>query len=169
MKHPAVLILVLCLGTSLLAQRQDPIEQFYKKYRQVENATHMNVGGLLLDLATTFTKEEDAKQLLARVRRLRVLTVPGRELVAAEDLLSLRQSVLGNGFEELIMVRDGESLVNVYLQENDEAIIEQVFILVEEPQEVTLVSLFGKLRYEDLQHLDLGGPGGDALQRAEVP
>jgi hypothetical protein len=169
MKHLIVSCLILCFGTSLLAQGQDPIQSFYKKYRKVEDATHLNIGGLLLDIATTFSEEEDAKALLARVHRLRVLTVPGADVVATEDLLSLRQQVLGSGFEELIMVRDGDSLVNIYLQENEEAIIEQLFIMVEGADEVTLVNLSGSLRYEDLRHLDLGGPGGAALQTAAVP
>lgn len=169
MKNTFLLIILACTTYMAIGQG-DPIRHFYNKHKSVANATHINIGGILLDIATKYTDEEESKALLARINRLRILTVPNEsKAISDSELLSLRQSVLSDDFEELVMVRNKGSFVNVYMQEDEQDIIRQVLILVEDKEEVTMVSLLGKMRYEDLKHIDLGGEAGEALELVEVP
>ncbi len=154
MRNLLMLSIFLGLSVHLFAQSYDPIESFYQKYKAIEDANHLKVSGLLLNLAIPFVKEKEARQLLPKVRRLRILTIPGSASVATADLLSLRQSVLGNNFDELISVRDGGDLFQVYLQEDKDGLVRQLFVVVEATDALTLINLRCKLHYSDIPNFD---------------
>lgn len=144
----------------------DPVKAFFNKYKHTEEASNISLGGWMLDFAASHSDDDEAGSFIRKIDRLRVLSLPNSADVDPADLLSLRQSTLANNFEELMQVRDGSELVNIYLRENEEAITD-VLIVVTDDTELTLVSLTGYLLLEDLKELDLDIEGTEALENVE--
>ncbi|MEZ4985395.1 MAG: DUF4252 domain-containing protein [Saprospiraceae bacterium] len=157
-------VLLLTLATSGLFAQQKAIERFFNQYQGVENATHLNISGNMLEWISNAKDENGDYRFASRLKGLRVLSLPSSITVDASEVLHLRQSILANRFEELIRVRDGKELVNIYLLENNQQVIEEVVILVEGETEFTLVSLTGELYREDLHKLEIEGDAGDMFR-----
>lgn len=162
---PLTMLFALFLSSFFLSAQNNVINSFIDKYKGGENVTHVNISGGLLDIISKATDENGERTFLSKLDHLRVLSVPNGSAVDASDLTALRQGIQANNYEELIRIRDGKDLVYIYLHENKNQIIEELIILVEDPEEVTLVSLSGLMYYEDLQKLELDGEAGDALNR----
>ena len=162
---PLTMLLALFLSTFLLSAQNNVINSFVDKYKGGENVTHLNISGGLLDFISKATDENGERTFLSKLNTLRVLSIPNRSSIDAADLTALRQGIQANNYEELIRIRDGKDLVYIYLHENKNQVIEELIILVEDPEEVTLVSLSGLMYYEDLQKLELDGEAGEALHR----
>ena len=150
--------LMIVLLASSLSGQSDAIQQFFDKYRDAPETTNVKVGGLILDLAITFADTDEEAELLRKISRVRVMTLPEKSVVSTDDILALRQSVLADDFEELIQVRDEGDLINIYLREDAEAITD-LLIMVDDGEELTCVSLEGRLQWEDLDDLDFEGTG----------
>jgi hypothetical protein len=163
-----LIILVTLLSVSSIFAQSRAINSFINKYEGIADATNVNITGDLLNWVTKAAEEEGGKTFVSKLESLRVLSVPNRAAVATKDLTALRQSMQANNYEELIRVRDGKELVYIYLHENKEQVIEELVVLVESQEKVTLVSLTGLLHYEDLQQLNLDGEAGEALGKLPV-
>ena len=159
---------LLCAFTLSLAfavnAQSNVIDNFIEKYRNTEAVTHFNLSGNLLNVIMENADEEGERNFMSRLDALRVITIEDRSAVAEDDLSALRQGIQANNYEELIRVRDGKDLVYIYMLENRDKVIEELVILVEEPEEVTVVSLSGAMHYEDLKNLDIDGDPGEALE-----
>ncbi|MGH1435370.1 MAG: DUF4252 domain-containing protein [Lewinella sp.] len=162
---PLMMLIALSLSTFILSAQNNVINSFIEKYKGLEDVTHVNISGGLLDFISKATDEDGERTFLSKLNHLRVLSVPNRSDIAASDLTALRQSIQANNYEELIRIRDGKDLVYIYLHENKDEVIEELIVLVEDPEEVTLVSLSGLMYYQDLQKLELDGEAGEALNR----
>lgn len=162
---PLMMLIALSLSTLTLSAQNNVINSFIDKYKGAENVTHVNISGGLLDFISKATDEDGERTFLSKLNNLRVLSVPNRSDITASDLTALRQSIQANSYEELIRIRDGKDLVYIYLHENKDEVIEELIVLVEDPEEVTLVSLSGLMYYQDLQKLELDGEAGEALNR----
>jgi hypothetical protein len=160
---PLTMLFALLLSSFLLSAQSNVINSFVDKYKGGENVTHVNISGGLLDIISKATDENGERTFLSKLNNLRVLSVPNRAAIDVADLTALRQGIQANNYEELIRIRDGKDLVYIYLHENKNQVIEELIILVEDPEEITLVSLSGLMYYEDLQKLDLDGEAGEAL------
>ena len=159
------MLFALLLSSFLLSAQNNVINSFVDKYKGGENVTHVNISGGLLDIISKATDENGERTFLSKLNNLRVLSVPNRAAIDVADLTALRQGIQANNYEELIRVRDGKDLVYIYLHENKNQVIEELIILVEDPEEITLVSLSGLMYYSDLQKLELDGEAGEALHR----
>lgn len=159
------MLFALLLSSFLLSAQNNVINSFVDKYKGGENVTHVNISGGLLDIISKATDENGERTFLSKLNNLRVLSVPNRAAIDVADLTALRQGIQANNYEELIRIRDGKDLVYIYLHENKNQVIEELIILVEDPEEVTLVSLSGLMYYSDLQKLELDGEAGEALHR----
>lgn len=163
-----LIIVVTLLSVSSIFAQNRAINSFIDKYESIEEATNVNITGDLLNWVTKAAEEEGGKTFISKLESLRVLSLPNRAAVASTDLTALRQSMQANDYEELIRVRDGKELVYIYLHENKDKVIEELVVLVEAEEEITLVSLTGLLHYEDLQRLKLDGEAGEALEKLPV-
>ncbi|WP_367389384.1 DUF4252 domain-containing protein [Lewinella sp. LCG006] len=162
---PLTMLFALLVSSLCLSAQNNVINSFVDKYKDLDNVTHVNISGGLLDIISKATDENGERTFLSKLNTLRVLSVPNRAAIKASDLTALRQGIQANNYEELIKIRDGKDLVYIYLHENKDQVIEELIVLVEDPDEVTLVSLSGLMYYEDLQKLELDGEAGEALNR----
>lgn len=155
---------LLCAFTLSLAftaaAQSNAINSFVEKYSNTDAVTTLNLSGNLLNMIIEENDEDGDKNFMSRLDALRIISIEDRSAVDANDISALRQGIQANNYEELIRVRDGKDLVHIYLLENKDQVIEELIILVEEPEEFTLVSLSGAMRYEDLKNLDIDDAGG---------
>lgn len=154
-----ILFLALCLGMATeISAQADPIRAFVNKYKQIEEAENINLGGFVLTLAAGFTDDEDAAKLLKKVSQLRILTIDRADVVSASEVLGLQQSLRAKDFEDLMYIRDGQDHIDILIRETPKAITD-VVLLIREPESFTLISLEGWLRYEDLRDLNINIDG----------
>lgn len=163
MKYFLLLALGFCLGTTVHAQ-QHVINNFVDKYKDLDEVTHLNLSGNLLNLISEAKDEDGNRRFISQLEAIRVISINNLDDVDSDDISALRQGIQANNYEELIRVRDGKELVHVYLQEDKDQVIQELIVLVQEPEEFTLVSLSGEMYYEDLKELDLDGGAGKALE-----
>lgn len=163
MKYLLLVALSISLCSIMHAQ-QRVINNFVDKYKNLEDVTHVNLSGNLLNLISEAKDEDGNRRFISQLDAIRVISIDNLDAVDADDISALRQGIQANDYEELVRVRDGKELVNIYLQENKDQVIKELIVLVQEPGEFTLVSLSGEMYYEDLKELDLDGGAGEALE-----
>lgn len=160
-----LLLSVFCLSLSLQTFGQDRIvNNFVDKYSDLDAVTHLTLTGNLLKMVTNGDDEEGDRDLISELESIRIISIDDLTAIDASDLSALKQAFQANDYEELIRIRDGKDLVHIYLVENGDNVIEQLVILVQEPEEFTIVSLSGTMYYDDLKNIDLDGDAGEMLQ-----
>lgn len=156
-------IIILVMGSiPMLSWSQNGINQFFQKYKNAHEAEHFRLGGLILDLAVGFTDDEDAKSILKKIKRIRLLSMDKGNPVEKTDYKNLIKSINDAKFSPLIKIKDGKDDVNIYVQERNNYISE-ILILLNGEDEFLLLNLSGKLKFEDLNDLDLDIKGSEHL------
>ncbi len=143
---------------------QKSIKSFYNKYKKFENVTSVKLQGWVIKLAAKFADDPDAKKVAKHISKLRVLTMEDGNLVTKEDYKSLIRSIRKDQFEDLIMVREGTTKINLYIKEKKDKIT-NALLIVNDVDEFVMISLEGKLRFKDLQELDITVEGGDYFNK----
>ena len=105
------MLLALFVSSFYLSAQNNIINSFVDKYKDLDNVTHVNISGGLLDIISKATDENGERTFLSKLNTLRVLSVPNRAAIKAADLTALRQGIQANNYEELIKIRDGKDLV----------------------------------------------------------
>ena len=163
MKHLIILISLFVLPTLVFSQSK-AIKQFYNKYKDLESVTDIKLNGWVLKLASTFTDEEDAEKILKKITQLRVLVMEEGNLVTKEEYKSLVKSVKKDQFAELFKVKEeGQNIEFMIREEKD--LITDVLILVNGEDQFVLLSLEGKLKFSDLNDLNIEIDGGEHFQK----
>lgn len=156
-------LLFLTLATFFLQAQTTAIDAFVDKYRGLEDATHINMSGGLLNWINEAKTEEGQKTFRSKIESLRIFSVDQVSAIDADDVNTLRQTIYANGYEELIRIRDGKDLVHICIRENRN-VIEELVILVDNVDDFTIVSLAGEIYYDDLKEINLDGEAGEALR-----
>ncbi len=159
-----IFIAILTLLCSTLTQAQkDPIRDFYRHYNTSPNATGVRIQGLFIRLASKVTDAEDASKLLRKISRLELLQLENGEQPLQEDFDRLIKGVKAESYEDLIMMRGNNEHVNLLIREKD-GIINNILILVRETDEFLMLHLECKLRFSDLNDLDIDVDGAEHLK-----
>lgn len=157
-----IIILVMGCMPMLLAAQNDGINKFFQKYKKLNDAEHFKLGGFILDLAVGFTDDEDTKSILKKINRIRLLTIEDRNPVDQSDYKNLVKEINNAKFSPLIKVKDGKDQVDIYVQERNN-FISEIVVLINGEDEFLLLNLTGKLKFEDLNDLDLDIKGSEHL------
>lgn len=163
MKHLIILISLFIAPTIVFSQSK-AIKQFYNKYRNLESVTDIKLNGWVLKLASTFTEEEDAEKILKKITQLRVLVMEEGNLVSKEEYKSLVKSVKKDDFAELFKVKEEGQNIEFMIREDKDTITD-VLILVNGIDQFVLLSLEGKLKFSDLNDLNIEVDGGEHFQK----
>lgn len=159
-----ILIVVAVLLLPLSGYSQKGVKSFYNKYKKYENVTSVKLQGWVIKLAAKFADDPDAKKAARHISKLRVLTMENGNLVTKEDYKSLIRSIRKDQFEDLIMVREGTTKINLYIKEKKDKIT-NALLIVNDVDEFVMISLEGKLRLKDLEELDITVEGGDYFNK----
>ena len=172
MKYLFVLLLAGFLPLLSTAQNKE-IKKFYDKYRSLDNVQDIKLQGWVLKLASTFTDEEEAEKILKKITQLRVMIMEDGNLVSPQEYNNLVRSVKKDRFEELIKIKEEGQDIEFMIREENDAITD-VLIMVSSPDQFVLLSLEGKLKFSDLNDLQIEVDGGEHFQKlpddkAEIP
>ncbi len=151
----------------MLAIAQDSnkvIESFYDKYKAKEDVTHIKLKGWVINLAAKFADDEDAKRVLKKISKLRVLVMEDGNIVNDTDRKILGRALRTDDFEDLVYVRDGETKISIKMREH-KGVITNVFLTVDDPDGFILLSLEGELLWKDLQELEIDVEGAEHLKK----
>ena len=151
---------LLVLGPFFAFTQPKAIAQFYEKYTQHENVTDVKLQGWLLEIASNFADDEQAKKILNKITYLRVLVMEEGNLVSPEEYKNLLKDIRQSSFEELFKIREGQQDIGFYIREKGDSITD-VLLLVNGEDEFVLLSLEGLLKFSDLNDLniDIDGAG----------
>ncbi|MFK8104949.1 MAG: DUF4252 domain-containing protein [Saprospiraceae bacterium] len=159
-----LMILVLLSIPMLSVGQNKAINNFYQKYKTYKNVTNVSLGGWVLKLATKYADDDEAKEALRHVSRLKVLFMENGNIVEKTDVKQLLRQVRNDDFEELMTIQDGKSKVNIFIKENKKAIT-NLLIVVNGEDDFVLLSLKGELDFEDLSKLNIDVEGGEYLKK----
>lgn len=168
-----IIVITICLLTQvgILSAQSKTIESFYDQYAEKENATNVTIKGWLLDIATQFTSDENSKETLSKITKLRVLLMEDGNPVTQNDFYQLKKGIIKDDFEELLKIRDESSHVDFYIREDND-LITNVLMLVNDQDEFILLSLEGLMKLEDLKNIKIDTDGAEhfeKIKKKEVP
>lgn len=159
------LLAFLMLGLPLIGMSQTPvIKSFYEKYKNMDQVQDVQLQGWLLKLASTFTDEEEAGKLLQKITQLRVLIMDEGNLVSKQEYNSLLKEVKKSDFEELIQIKEEGQQIEFLIREKGGTITD-VLVVVNGQDDFVMLSLEGKLKFSDLNDLNIEVEGAEHFQK----
>jgi hypothetical protein len=165
MKYCSILVVALLLAVSPAMAQKKALRKFYRQYRGDAFTFKIGVGRLPLKLASWIVpasamKEEGVplKHLLSKVQKVKVYTISGDERppVDIAAMQRLKQTLIDkDGFEPLVEVREGNSLVHLLNRGKDDE-LGNVVILVQDESDFVMVNLRTTLQMKDVNTLIQG-------------
>ncbi len=142
----AVLAFILSGGVCLQAQDYG----LYWKYKDYDGAIALTVPRWVIHAGSWFLDEKVDRQLIRKVRKARVLVFEKNDNpVTDADVQRFFAKAKKRKMEELLFVRSPEAHIWVLAKERGEA-IRKIVVLVQSKEAFALVTIRGKMRYDDL-------------------
>ncbi|MCB0571983.1 MAG: DUF4252 domain-containing protein [Phaeodactylibacter sp.] len=155
---------LLAIAPIFATAQPEAIARFYDKYKAYENVTDVKLQGWLLEIASNFTDEGQAKKILDKITYLRVLVMEEGNLVTPNEYRHLIKDIHQSRFEQLFTVRDKGDDVGLYIREKGDTITD-VLLLVNGSDGFVLLSLEGLLKFSDLNDLQINVDGAQHFKR----
>lgn len=154
-----ILFTLVVLSFTVVAFAQVPsINSFYRKYKVEEGVFHAKVPGFVVRLASNIAKnyadtEQEAAlfDLMGGMRTVRVLAGEQVE-VATADINQLITGLTEDQFEPLLEVGKKDMKVRIFMRQKKEY-VKALFILVNELEGLTMLSLKTKIPVEQIDEL----------------
>jgi len=135
-------------GFSLRAQDYG----LYWKYKDYDGAIAATVPAWAIHIGTWFIEDREERKLAQKVGKVRVLFFEDGSPITPRDTRRFARKAKRRGLEELLTVRDGKTHVKVMAKERRNGKgIRKVVVFVDSPDGFALVSVRGRLRYDDLK------------------
>lgn len=146
------LIFVLLLIPVLMdLQAQD--YGLYWKYKDYDGAIAFAVPRWAIHAGSWFVEEKADRKLVRKVRKVRVLVFEDQDNpVRDRDIKRFYKKARRKNLEEMLTVRSGKTRVAVWAKERNDA-IRKIVVLVREPETFALISLRGKIPYDEIGRL----------------
>lgn len=140
--------IMLCLLCSSVGFAQDDL---FKKYEDVNGVTSVYISKAMFQLMPESAKMDhiDMKDMIDKINSLQVLTTDKKETAGRMES-DFRDAV--KGYTELMRVKDDGDTVFFYTRQKGE-IIEELILLVTEPDEFTTIRITGNFTIEDIQKM----------------
>ena len=134
---------------------------FQDKYRDDRDATVVTINGsmfnLFANIADAADEDDEEAQAMARIARdiksMKILSLPVyKSGMQPDEIVKLRQDLISEKYDELMQVRDGQDRVYFLAQGNDKE-VRNMYVLIQESEDFTMLEIEGVLRMEDLARL----------------
>lgn len=143
-------ITFICLFFSASAlQAQD--YGLYWKYKDYEGIS-LTVPSFAIDAGSWFLEEKTERKLLRKINKVRFMYFEDISPVTKRDLAKFDRKAKRRHLDDLVYVREGKTHVRVLAKENRKA-IRKVVVLVQSPEEFVLVTVKGRLRWDDINRI----------------
>jgi len=164
MKSLLLLTCFLLMGIAPLLSQADPIRRFFNQYKDYDDVTHVKLQGWLLKIASRHADDDSAEKLLRKISHLRIMTMENGSLVTPASYNQLLREVRDESFEDLLQLREGSERIDILFKEKNGEITD-VLLLISSEDEFMLLNLEGRLKFSDLNDLDIEVEGGDYFKK----
>ena len=162
MKKLTALMIIAALPLLASAQSKS-VASFIDKYIDHKDVTYVQIKGSLFKLVSSIAEYDNGEepdedlQALGRIsggiNSMTVLQVPYYDTdLTKEEVASLRSSLEKEKFEEYMKVKEGKELVTIMAQGSGKE-VSNGLIMVEEKDELTLISFNGTILVKDLNYM----------------
>lgn len=154
MKNLLIILITACIGFSANAQN-DVVTKLFNDYYDDENFTKISVSSKMFELFTNIdADDEDEEAILEAVSKLKGLKVIAADSVGNAKKLysSAVKKVSGNGYKELMEVKDAKENMKFMIKEKDGLITELVMI-VGGNKSFIILSLYGEIDLKKISKL----------------
>ncbi|MCA6073693.1 DUF4252 domain-containing protein [Fulvivirga sedimenti] len=155
-----LLIVLLFASTAVYSQSKSAAE-FQEKYKDDRDATVVSISGSLFNLfaniAEAAEEGDEEAQAMARIAKninsMKIISVPVyRSGLQPDAILKLRKDLISEKYDELMQVRDGQDHV-YFLAQGDEKEVRNMYVLIQEENDFTMLEIDGVLNMSDLAYL----------------
>ncbi len=164
MRYQTIMLCLLMAPILCCGQHKPTVDDFFKKYKQDDRAEHLRLGGLVMDLAVSFSEDEEEKEILKKIKRLRLLSFDDSNPVTPKEYEELMKGVQADRYAPLFRLSKGGEKVDILVQEHNN-LITDVLLIVYDTDEFIFLNLEGRFRFEDLNDLDVDVHGGEHLKK----
>ncbi len=154
MRNLIVILLTVCIGISASAQN-DVVTKLFDEYYDDENFTKISVSNKMFELFTHIEPgDEDEEEILEAVSKLKGLKVIAADSVGNSNKLYTNavKKVSGNGYEELMEVKDARENMKFMIKEKD-GIIDELVMVVGGNKSFFIMSLYGEIDLKTISKL----------------
>lgn len=124
----------------------------YWKYKDYDGMA-LTVPGWLVEAGSWFLPEKAERKLMRRVDKVRFMMFENdANPVSERDMKRFTRKAHRRNLEDLVVVRDGKTHVRVMGKERRNS-LRKVVVLVHSPEEFVFVSVKGRLRWNDINHI----------------
>jgi hypothetical protein len=164
MKTYILLFTLLLTGLTCYGQ-SEAVMEFHNKYK--DNGKYLSVridGGLLNLLSGIETNDEEAQEMLDAMGKIDAINVHSidrdEDDFEDSDIDKFKRDVKKEKYDELMIVRDGDTDVDFLIKEK-KGKISDLLLVVEEPDEFVIVNISGEIDMKTIAkitgNLDLKG------------
>lgn len=171
MKRLIILIIGILLYTNGFSQ-EDVITKYFSEYERRDDFTTIIITSKMFQLIAQIPESEDDEDVMNIIRKLNGLKIlTSSEYPERKDLSRKAVKVITEkGFEELMIIKEGEEEIKFMIHEEDGHISEFVMLIAEdEDGDFFLMSMTGNLQLEDISKLSktLDIDGFEHLEKIE--
>lgn len=133
-----------------MMQAQD--HWLYWKYKDYDGAISVTAPGWAIHVGSWFVENKEDRHLMRKVNKVRALVFDGKSPVTESDMKKFANKARRKGLEEILFVREGKTRIRVMAKERKGA-LRKVVVFVQSPDEFVLVSVKGKLRFDEVNRI----------------
>jgi hypothetical protein len=157
--------ILLFLTGNIVNGQSKAVMNFHNKYK--DNGKYLSVkieGGLLKMLSNVETNDEDTQEFLDAVSKIEAIDVHSIDRSEDDfdesDIWRFKKEIRKEKYDELMIVRDGNSDVDFLIKER-KGKISDLLLVVDEPDEFVIVNISGEIDLKTIakvtENLDLKG------------
>lgn len=155
--------MIIALLPALAIAQSKSVDAFIDKYIDHEDVTYVQIKGSMFNLISSIAEYDNGEEpdedlqaigrLADGIKSMVVLQVPYYDTdLSKDEVASLRSALAKEKYEEFVKVKEGKELITVMAQGSGD-VVSNGLILVEERDEVTLISFDGTMSIKDLNYL----------------
>jgi hypothetical protein len=130
--------------------------QFYQSQKRKQGVTNFKLPGWAVwtgaGVARLFVKEPQAKAALKLARKtgkIRFMTTEEAGLISNQDLTRFVGELKQNGYEDLIQIRERNTLVNIMARDKKDK-LRNLLVMVNEEDSFVFFDIKSRLKYEEI-------------------
>jgi len=171
MKRLVIIIAGILLCSAAIAQ-EDVITKYFSEYEKRDDFTTIIITSKMFQLIAQIPESEEEEDVMNVIRKLNGLKILTSSEYPERAELSRKAAkiIADKGFEELMIIKEGEEEIKFLIHEDDGHISEFVMLIAEDDDgDFFLMSMTGNLELEDISKLSetLDIDGFEHLEKVE--
>jgi hypothetical protein len=161
---------LLILASQPLLAQEDVITRFFNQYEGKDDFTSIYITSKMFSLIARIPEDENEDEVMSVIRKLNGMRILSSEKSPYSKRLydEVIKVLPANGFEDLMIIKDGDEKTNFLIHQKGD-IISEFVMLTGGDDNFTLISMTGDLRLKDISRLSktMDIKGFDKLQKLD--